>query len=650
MLDNCKQDGDRTLWTSSTSRPGSSVVVPFLSQHIPQQYNPQGVPQSPTTTTTTTARRKDPNTKFCYRHQPDSKCRRTADEPTMENLQTQLETLSRSDQQGISHVWSLFSAAPAKHRTLMLQGILAQCCFPQLSYLSAQVKELIKIDFITALPNEVSTRILCFLDAASLCRAAQVSRDWNSLAEDDVVWHKMCEQHVDRKCAKCGWGLPLLEKKRLREWKRQQQQRTLTNGRQSNSFSPDLPSIIHDHHDSTTMVRSSSLNGATKRDAATFASDGQPTKSSDRSKRQCTSAVNGDASASAELATRKWKQVYRDRHLVSTNWKYGRCRFKAFRGHTNGIMCLQFDDNILASGSYDCSIKIWSLETGECLRTLRGHQDCVRTLQFDDNKLISGSADHTIKLWNWKTGECMKTWEGHTYKVLSVHFDGNLLASGSADKTVRIWNFETGTRQVFRGHTDWVNAVRLHRESGTLFSASDDLTVRLWDLTTGTTIQTFAGHVAPVQQIVMLPDYKPEDPDNEDEVSTPSDYSRSPSPPPDFANWAVNRPNLPPKYILTSALDATIRLWDVESGRCLKQFFGHVEGIWSLAADALRIVSGAQDHMVKIWDARTGTCEKTFSGVHEGPVTCIGLSDSRLCTGSEDGVVKLWSFEGPEGA
>ena len=85
-------------------------------------------------------------------------------------------------------------------------------------------------------------------------------------------------------------------------------------------------------------------------------------------------------------------------------------------------------------------------------------------------------------------------------------------------------------------------------------------------------------------------------------------------------------------------------MWDVNSGKCLKTLFGHVEGVWALAADTLRIVSGAEDRTVKVWDARTGKSEKTFTG-HEGPVTCLGLGDSRLVTGSEDLTVRVLSFK-----
>ena len=139
-------------------------------------------------------------------------------------------------------MWSLFSAAPSKHRNLMLQGILTQCCFPQLSFISSSVRNLIKIDFLAALPTELGFKILCYLDTTSLCKASQVSRRWRQLADDDVVWHKMCEQHIDRKCTKCGWGLPLLDQRRLRTEKRRIQLRA--SGRGLNEWSPEIsPSI-----------------------------------------------------------------------------------------------------------------------------------------------------------------------------------------------------------------------------------------------------------------------------------------------------------------------------------------------------------------------------------------------------------------------
>jgi F-box/WD-40 domain protein MET30 len=83
--DNCDENHnsefDPRITLSSTSKMAGQTVAPFLAKHIPEQYAP--LPKAQPSSTS----QNDPNTKYCYRHRPDSKCRRTADEPTMENLQ-----------------------------------------------------------------------------------------------------------------------------------------------------------------------------------------------------------------------------------------------------------------------------------------------------------------------------------------------------------------------------------------------------------------------------------------------------------------------------------------------------------------------------------------------------------------------------------
>lgn len=73
---------DDSISISSTSKQAVETVQPFLAQHIPNQYNPLGNhPQPPS------AVDRSSNTKYCYRHRPDIKCRRQANEPSMEQLQ-----------------------------------------------------------------------------------------------------------------------------------------------------------------------------------------------------------------------------------------------------------------------------------------------------------------------------------------------------------------------------------------------------------------------------------------------------------------------------------------------------------------------------------------------------------------------------------
>jgi F-box/WD-40 domain protein MET30 len=700
---------DQNISTPAIAKHAEKTVMPFLTQHIPSAYNPPGNQETVLSNAEHSSRKVATNTKYCYRHQPDLKCRRPANEPTMDQLQSELASLSQSDQQAISHVWSLFSAAPGKHRNLMLQGILTQCCFPQLSFIAANVRDLIKIDFLTALPDELGYQVLCYLDTTSLCKATQVSQRWRRLADDDVVWHRMCEQHIDRKCTKCGWGLPLLERKRLRTEKRQIQLRAT--GRDDNNWSPQIVPRHEEHVDTPMLPLDGDSDSSSQSRKRSADGDMLPPPGA---KRRC-SAVEEPVDDS-QLVPRKrpWKDIYKDRFKVGTAWKYGRCSTRLFKGHTNGVMCVQFDDNVLLSGSYDATVKVWDIHTGEELRTLKGHTSGIRCLQFDESgKLMTGSLDSTIRLWNWRTGETLRVFNAHSDGVITLHYTSRYVASGSRDRTIRVWDSKIKETFLLRGHMDWVNSVKVEEESRTLFSASDDLSVRIWDLDAKQCIRIFDGHVGQVQQVLPMPEeFELEDlhdkrgSDKDDDSSSVSSVTLATSHHHiDSRNDQVaRRPfwpedpdrSAPPRYMITGSLDSTIRLWDVHSTpassacprrrsadqqepsattaaddqatagdiiqlptdpltnshipraqACIRTFFGHVEGIWALSADHLRLISGSEDRMLKVWDPRTGKCERTFTG-HQGPVTCAWLGDERVASGSEDGDVRVLWF-GEEG-
>ncbi len=74
---------------------------------------------------------------------------------------------------------------------------------------------------------------------------------------------------------------------------------------------------------------------------------------------------------------------------------------------------------------------------------LEGHLDSVNTVTItpDSTKIVSGSWDYTIKIWNLATGECLRTLEGHLDSVNSVAItlDGTKIVSGSCDNTIKIW-------------------------------------------------------------------------------------------------------------------------------------------------------------------------------------------------------------------
>jgi WD40 repeat protein len=91
--------------------------------------------------------------------------------------------------------------------------------------------------------------------------------------------------------------------------------------------------------------------------------------------------------------------------------------------------------------------------TGEVEAELKGHTDFVRSVAFsqDGSRVVSGSYDKTVRIWNVTTGEVeAELLKGHTDFVRSVEFsqDGSRVVSGSNDKTVRIWNVTTGNSQL----------------------------------------------------------------------------------------------------------------------------------------------------------------------------------------------------------
>lgn len=70
---------------SAISKLAGQQVAPFLAKHIPQQYHPLGGGNSPPGPQSSAEPKS--NTKYCYRHRPDLKCRRQVDEPSMDELQ-----------------------------------------------------------------------------------------------------------------------------------------------------------------------------------------------------------------------------------------------------------------------------------------------------------------------------------------------------------------------------------------------------------------------------------------------------------------------------------------------------------------------------------------------------------------------------------
>uniref|UniRef100_H2ZDU3 LisH domain-containing protein n=1 Tax=Ciona savignyi TaxID=51511 RepID=H2ZDU3_CIOSA len=134
---------------------------------------------------------------------------------------------------------------------------------------------------------------------------------------------------------------------------------------------------------------------------------------------------------------------------------------KTFDGHSNEVNAIKWDPSgsLLASCSDDMTLKVWSMNQDSFVHDLRAHSKEIYTIKWSpagpgsnnpnqNLMLASASFDSTVRLWELEKGACLHTLTKHHEPVYSVAFspDGRLLASGSFDKCVHIWSTQVCVR------------------------------------------------------------------------------------------------------------------------------------------------------------------------------------------------------------
>ena len=93
---------------------------------------------------------------------------------------------------------------------------------------------------------------------------------------------------------------------------------------------------------------------------------------------------------------------------------------------------------------------------------------------------------------------------------------------------------------------------------------------------------------------------------------------------------------------------ATLKVWDVESGRELRTLEGHsgaVSGV-ALSGDGRRAVSASADKTLKVWDAESGRELRTLEGHSQGVIGVTLSGDGRRAvSASWDKTLKVWDVE-----
>jgi len=165
---------------------------------------------------------------------------------------------------------------------------------------------------------------------------------------------------------------------------------------------------------------------------------------------------------------------------------------RSLHGHSHIVSdCVISSDGAYAlSASWDKTLRLWELSTGNTTRTFVGHTNDVLSVSFsaDNRQIVSGSRDRTIKLWN-TLGDCKFTItdKGHTEWVSCVRFSPNpqnpIIVSCGWDKLVKVWELASCRIQTDHiGHTGYINTVTISPDGSLCASGGKDGTTMLWDL------------------------------------------------------------------------------------------------------------------------------------------------------------------------
>lgn len=470
--------------------------------------------------------------------------------PTGRNLHTP-NTLRPN--RNLASILSTFDTLTQSTQSYLLFQLLRRSSTATLQFVNALVIPALKRDFLASLPFELSLHILRYLDVATLCRAAQVSKKWRMVVDADAtIWRRNIERD--------GFTFTLSEVKQVvarqaaTRAARKQKMIVLSDHRDSSAIATmDVDDPEESRLLRKVIAESDHICVNTSDDAA-LASQGAPSSSS---------AVPGTyASAPLEPSTpHPYKEIYRQHYIIRQNWKRGRATHMSFQGHSNNVVtCLQYDDDKIISGSDDHCINVYDTNTGKLRKTMSDHEGGVWALQYVGNTLVSGSTDRTVRVWDIERGICTHVFSGHTSTVRCLQIvmpeliDGRMqpsspvIVTGSRDSTLKVWRLPDPVRDepfstynpanpwfmhTLTGHTQSVRAIAAR--GNLLVSGSYDNTMRLWNIETGRLIHLMEGHTQRVYSVVL-------DIDN--------------------------------RRCMSGSMDSTVRIWSLDDGSCLNVLEG----------------------------------------------------------------------------
>lgn len=140
-------------------------------------------------------------------------------------------------------------------------------------------------------------------------------------------------------------------------------------------------------------------------------------------------------------------------------------------------------EDYLATGAIDGSVKVWNARSGKLLYRFHLHQAAIAALSFspDQRTLVAASHDKSFSLMPLIDKAKPQKILGHDDGIYGVTFspDGQRVVTASADQTVKLWDAKNGALVFSLSYESPVYAARFSPDGKTLYTLPMDGTVRI---------------------------------------------------------------------------------------------------------------------------------------------------------------------------